>query len=83
MCSAVAVGGEGFLRKVRPGGPGHPERAAGQVHGVWVAQFIVPDIREVPPISEQGNLAEIAERFGGVQQLRDAVNELQTLLYAA
>jgi type I restriction enzyme R subunit len=47
------------------------------------AQFIVPDILEVPPISEQGNLVEIAGRFGGVQQLRDAVNELQTLLYAA
>jgi len=48
-----------------------------------IAQFIVPDILEVPPISEQGNLVEIAGRFGGVQQLRDAVNELQTLLYAA
>ena len=48
-----------------------------------IAQFIVPDILEVPPISDQGNLVEIAGRFGGVQQLRDAVNELQTLLYAA
>lgn len=48
-----------------------------------IAQFIVPDILEVPPISEQGNLVEIAGRFGGVDQLRDAVNELQTLLYAA
>ena len=26
---------------------------------------------------------EIASRFGGVEQLREAVNELQTLLYAA
>jgi hypothetical protein len=43
----------------------------------------VPDILEVPPISEQGHLMEIAGRFGGVQQLRDAVNELQTLLSAA
>jgi len=48
-----------------------------------IAQFNVPDILEIPPISEQGNLVEIAGRFGGVQQLREAVNELQTLLYAA
>ncbi len=30
-----------------------------------------------------GNVAEIAQRFGGVQQLRDAVKELQVLLYSA
>jgi type I restriction enzyme, R subunit len=30
-----------------------------------------------------GNVAEIAQQFGGVQQLRDAVKELQNLLYTA
>ncbi|MEH1998940.1 MAG: DEAD/DEAH box helicase family protein [Nostoc sp.] len=30
-----------------------------------------------------GNVAEIAQRFGGVQQLRDAVQQLQNLLYSA
>lgn len=30
-----------------------------------------------------GNVIEIAERFGGVQELRDAVNQLQSLLYSA
>lgn len=30
-----------------------------------------------------GNVIEIAERFGGIQELRDAVNQLQSLLYSA
>jgi type I restriction enzyme R subunit len=50
-------------------------------HGT--AQFVIPDVLEVPPISEHGNVIEIAERFGGVEQLRNAVIQLQTLLYAA
>ncbi|MEC4679512.1 MAG: type I restriction-modification enzyme R subunit C-terminal domain-containing protein, partial [Nitrospirota bacterium] len=50
-------------------------------HGT--AQFLIPDILKVPPISEHGNVVEIAELFGGPDQLREAVHRLQTLLYAA
>ena len=46
-------------------------------------QFVMPDILEVPPISAYGNVMEIATYFGGVEQLRGAVNEMQRLLYAA
>ena len=47
------------------------------------AQFVIPDVLKVPPISEHGNVIEIAEFFGGTERLRAAVNQLQTLLYAA
>jgi type I restriction enzyme, R subunit len=47
------------------------------------AQFILPDALRVPPISEHGNPMEIANSFGGPDRLREAVNQLQTLLYAA
>ena len=47
------------------------------------AQFVLPDVLQVPPISHRGNVIEIAKMFGGSERLRDAVNELQTLLYAA
>jgi type I restriction enzyme R subunit len=47
------------------------------------AQFAIPDILKVPPISDHGNVIEIAEMFGGPEQLRTAVGELQQLLYAA
>jgi len=47
------------------------------------AQFQIPDILKVPPISQHGNVIEIAEMFGGPDQLRTAVGELQQLLYAA
>jgi type I restriction enzyme R subunit len=47
------------------------------------AQFIIPDVLKVPPISNHGNVIEIANLFGGVEKLKKAVNQLQTLLYAA
>jgi type I restriction enzyme R subunit len=47
------------------------------------AQFIIPDVLKVPPISEHGNVIEIANFFGGPEKLKEAVNQLQTLLYAA
>ncbi len=50
-------------------------------HGT--AQFVLPDVLHVPPISDHGNVMEIASLFGGPDQLKAAVNELQTLLYAA
>lgn len=47
------------------------------------AQFVLPDVLEVPPLSEYGNVTEISKRFGGPAALRRAVTQLQTLLYAA
>ena len=47
------------------------------------AQFVIPDILQVPPISLHGNVMEIAALFKGADRLREAVNQLQTLLYAA
>jgi type I restriction enzyme R subunit len=50
-------------------------------HGT--AQFVLPDVLEVPPLSDHGNVVEIAKKFGGSDRLIDAVHQLQTLLYAA
>ncbi len=50
-------------------------------HGT--AQFKLPDLLEVPPFNEWGNVIEIAQRFGGGKELRGAVTELQRLLYTA
>jgi type I restriction enzyme R subunit len=50
-------------------------------HGT--AQFVLPDALEVPPINSHGNVIEIAGHFGGETALVEAVNTLQTLLYAA
>lgn len=44
-------------------------------------QFKLPDILEVPPISEWGNVIEIADRFGGTKEMRRAVAEMQERLY--
>ncbi len=46
-------------------------------------QFSLPDILKLPPISHHGNVNEITEIFGGPDQLRTAVNQLQALLYAS
>ncbi len=47
------------------------------------AQFTLPDVLHIPPISTHGAPAEIIRIFGGADQLRTAVNELQSELYAA
>ncbi|MCC7313091.1 MAG: DEAD/DEAH box helicase family protein, partial [Sulfuritalea sp.] len=50
-------------------------------HGA--AQFVIPDVLKVPPVSTHGNISEIIQLFGGADKLRAAVTELQNLLYAA
>ena len=47
------------------------------------AQFAIPEILKVPPISDRGSVMDISQMFGGAENLRSAVNELQTLLYTA
>jgi type I restriction enzyme R subunit len=46
-------------------------------------QFTLPDVLKVPPISSHGNVAEIMHKFGGADELRSAIKQLQSLLYAA
>lgn len=47
------------------------------------AEFKLPDILKVPPISERGTVSDIATMFHGAEKLRAAVQELQTRLYAS
>ena len=47
------------------------------------AQFKLPDVLEVPPFNAWGNVIELAAHFGGSRRLREAVNDLQRLIYAA
>lgn len=47
------------------------------------AQFLLPDALKVPPISDHGQIADIVRLFGGPEELRNAVTDLQTYLYAA
>lgn len=51
------------------------------VHGPGEFQF--PDVLDTPPISEHGNVSEIIRLFHGADRLREAVSDLQKLLYAA
>ena len=41
-----------------------------------------PNILNVPPISEKGNLMEIADAFGGTEELKVALSKLQNMIYA-
>jgi type I restriction enzyme R subunit len=50
-------------------------------HGA--AQFTLPEVLEVPPLNRYGNVIEIARLFGGERKLREAIEHLQTILYAA
>ncbi|BDI17974.1 hypothetical protein ANSO36C_37760 [Nostoc cf. commune SO-36] len=49
-----------------------------------VEEFNVPTtFKANSEFHRYGNVAEIAQRFGGVTQLREAVEQLQSLLYSA
>lgn len=47
------------------------------------AQFLLPDVLRVPPISEHGQPGEIIRLFGGPDNLRQAVSDLQMHLYGS
>lgn len=47
------------------------------------AQFTLPHVLHVPPIADHGNPGEIVRLFGGPEKLRQAVIDLQNLLYVA
>jgi type I restriction enzyme R subunit len=47
------------------------------------AQFVLPDVLKVPPLSAHGQVSDIIALFGGADQLRHAITELQQHLYAA
>jgi type I restriction enzyme R subunit len=51
------------------------------IHGV--EQFTFPEVLKVSPISQYGNVSEIADMFGGAASLKAAVTDLQSILYAA
>ncbi len=42
---------------------------------------IRPDIISVEPISQQGNPIEIVNEFGGINEFKEVIEKLQTLLY--
>ncbi|HEY3414296.1 MAG TPA: DEAD/DEAH box helicase family protein [Armatimonadota bacterium] len=44
-------------------------------------EFVLPDIFRIPPLSEYGNPSEIATLFGGPKQLKEAVDQLQAIIY--
>lgn len=46
-------------------------------------QLKLPDALQVPPISDHGNVVEITQHFGGPEPLKRALEQMQTLLYAA
>ncbi|BET67916.1 DEAD/DEAH box helicase family protein [Opitutales bacterium ASA1] len=47
------------------------------------AQFVLPDVLKVAPISRHGQVGDIVKLFGSTESLRSAVTELQNSLYAS
>jgi len=72
-----------FLDRYSPGARAVLDELLEKYAEYGTAQFKIPDILKVPPISARGNVMEIAALFGGADALKSAVGELQTLLYAA
>jgi type I restriction enzyme R subunit len=43
----------------------------------------IPDVLQVPPLTEMGTVIDLANRFGGAHEMATALHELQERLYAA
>jgi type I restriction enzyme R subunit len=74
---------KGFFEKYSP----EARQILGEILDKYIeygeAQFKIPEILKVPPISERGTIKQITSLFGGADKLRAAVHELQALLYTA
>jgi hypothetical protein len=46
-------------------------------------RLTMTDVLKVSPISQHGNVAEIVGKLGGAEELKEAVSQLQSLLYVA
>ena len=80
---ALNAGKAGFFDKHTKGAREVLQRLLEKYIEFGTAQFLIPDILKIPPISTYGNVVEIASLFGGSDELRRSVDELQELLYAA
>lgn len=47
-----------------------------------IAQFKMPEVFYLPPLVKHGNVMEISKKFGGTEKLRNALANMQTMLYA-
>jgi type I restriction enzyme R subunit len=80
---AARTGGKAFFDRFTNGARDVLNELLEKYVEFGTAQFQIPDALKVPPISQHGNVIEIANLFGGPDQLRNAVGELQQLLYTA
>jgi type I restriction enzyme R subunit len=80
---AARIGGKTFFDKFTNGAREVLNELLEKYVEFGTAQFQIPDVLKVPPISRHGNVIEIANFFGGPDQMRHAVGELQQLLYTA
>jgi type I restriction enzyme, R subunit len=78
-----------FLKKNKPDFFAHYSDRAKDVLNMILEKYIDyglnqirADIISVEPISQQGNPIEIVNEFGGIDEFKKAIEELQTLLYA-
>lgn len=78
-----------LLKKNKPGFFAHYSEGARNVLNLILEKYvdyglnqIRPDIISVEPIAQQGNPVEIVNEFGGIDKFKEAIEKLQTLLYA-
>lgn len=78
-----------LLKKNKPDFFAHYSERAKEVLNLILEKYvdyglnqIRPDIISVEPITQQGNPIEIVNEFGGIDEFKKAIEELQTLLYA-
>jgi type I restriction enzyme R subunit len=77
-----------LLKKSKPDFFAHYSEKAREILNMILEKYVIyglqeihPDIISVEPIAQQGNPIEILNEFGGIDQFKQAIEELQKLLY--
>ena len=72
-----------LLAAGKNGSNARPAKTDDELRAWLENMFLLPDVLHVPPISSHGQPSEIIKLFGGPDQLLQAVNDLQGLLYGS
>jgi type I restriction enzyme R subunit len=73
----------GFFNRYKPQAREMLKVILGKYAAGEAADISDPGLLKVPPLSDQGTFVELARPFGGGQEVRKALRELQQLLYSA
>jgi type I restriction enzyme R subunit len=81
--AALSARREDFWDRYAPEAQAILRALLGRYEELGITEIDLPQVLDLPPLSEMGSVIELIDRFGGAAEMQAAVREMQQLLYAA